>query len=138
MENKIKHLEMIESIVERMAKNSFQLKEWTVSIVVLAGTLGSFESDKRFLLISFLAIILFWYLDSFYLKQERRYRALYDAVTRKQEKDIDFNLDTRKIEISAEDRKNNSLILCAFSPSEMFYPGLAFALVLLVLIIKGV
>ena len=28
MENKIKHLEMIEHIIERMAKNSFQLKTW--------------------------------------------------------------------------------------------------------------
>ena len=109
-----------------------------MSIVVLAGTLGGFESDKRFLLISFLTIILFWYLDSFYLQQERCYRVLYNTVTGKQEKDIDFNLDTKKIEFSADDRKNSSLIKCAFSPSERFYPGLAFTLVLLVLIIKGV
>ena len=27
-EKKIKHLEMIEAIIERMAKNSFQLKGW--------------------------------------------------------------------------------------------------------------
>lgn len=33
MENKIKHLEMIEHIIERMAKNSFQLKTWTMTLV---------------------------------------------------------------------------------------------------------
>lgn len=33
MENKIKHPEMIESIIERMGSNSFQLKGWAVTLV---------------------------------------------------------------------------------------------------------
>ena len=48
-ENKIKHLEMIENIIERMAKNSFQLKTWAVTLVTLVGALGTKEADKRFM-----------------------------------------------------------------------------------------
>lgn len=33
MNNKIKHLEMIENIIERMSKNCFQLKSWTMTLV---------------------------------------------------------------------------------------------------------
>ena len=33
MENKIKYLEMIQSVINRMANNSFCLKGWTVTLV---------------------------------------------------------------------------------------------------------
>ena len=52
MENKIKHLEMIECIIERMAKNSFQLKGWAVTLVSIVGALASNDADKRFITIA--------------------------------------------------------------------------------------
>lgn len=33
MESKIKHLEMIQGIINRMASNSFYLKGWAVTLV---------------------------------------------------------------------------------------------------------
>ena len=77
MENKIEHLKMIEKIIERMAKNSFQLKGWAMTLVTLVGALSANDADKRFIILAFIPIIVFWLLDSFYLQQERRYRALY-------------------------------------------------------------
>ena len=74
-ENKIKHLEMIENIIERMAKNSFQLKAWAMTLVTVVGALGAKEADKRFMLLAFVPIIGFWLLDAFYVQQERRYKA---------------------------------------------------------------
>ena len=32
-ENKIKHLEMVQDVIKRMASNSFILKGWTVNLV---------------------------------------------------------------------------------------------------------
>ena len=46
MENKIKHLEMIEHIIERMAKNSFQLKTWTMTLVAAIFALSSKDANK--------------------------------------------------------------------------------------------
>ena len=47
-EKKMKHLEMIEGVIERMGNNSFQLKGWAVTLVALVGALASQGSDKRF------------------------------------------------------------------------------------------
>ena len=49
MEKKIKHLEMIEAIIERMAKNSLQLKEWTMALVVLIVTISTQSGNKDFI-----------------------------------------------------------------------------------------
>ena len=41
MEKKMKHLEMIEGVIERMGNNSFQLKGWAVTLVALVGALAA-------------------------------------------------------------------------------------------------
>ena len=46
--NKIKHLEMIKNIIERMAKNCFQLKAWTMTLVVLIGGLAAKDTERKF------------------------------------------------------------------------------------------
>ena len=79
-EKKIKHIEMIETIIERMAKNSFQLKGWSMTLIALVGAISAQGSDKRFILLAFIPIIGFWILDSFYLQQERKYKLLYKKM----------------------------------------------------------
>ena len=137
-ENKIKHLEMIERIIERMAKNSFQLKAWAMTLVTVAGALGAKESDKRFMLIAFVPIIGFWLLDAFYVQQERRYTALYRSVCEKKEEDIDFNLNTRIITFTSDEAERICFLNCLKSTSvSLFYGVLSAALILLVAILKG-
>ena len=138
-ENKIKHLELIESIIERMAKNCFQLKAWSMTLVTVVGALSSKESDKRFILLAFIPIIVFWLLDAYYLQQERRYKALYRIVCQKKEADIDFNLNTRGIKYTEYESKRICFFYCLISTSvSLFYGVLTFTLILLVLVIfKG-
>ena len=38
-EKKIKHIEMIENIIERMVKKAFQLKGWAMTLIALVGTI---------------------------------------------------------------------------------------------------
>ena len=57
MENKIKHLEMIEHIIERMAKNSFQLKTWTMTLVAAIFALSSKDANKQALFFVFIPTI---------------------------------------------------------------------------------
>lgn len=81
-EIKIKHLELIQGVINRLANNSFLIKGWTIT-VFLAG-LGFFLNQKQSLalLIIVFVIIIFWFLDAFYLKQERLYRRLYSEVAK--------------------------------------------------------
>ena len=41
----------------------------------------------------FIPPIAFWFLDSFYLQLERKYKILYKRVSDKSEGNIDFNMD---------------------------------------------
>ncbi|WP_373482985.1 hypothetical protein [Acetobacterium sp.] len=49
MENKTKHLEMIQSVISRMAGNSFTLKGWAVTLIAgifaLSETVNNFVSS---------------------------------------------------------------------------------------------
>lgn len=70
-ESKLKHLEMIQGIINRMASNSFALKGWAVTLVAGIFALASKDTDKIYFLIAYVPIVVFWFLDSYYLLQER-------------------------------------------------------------------
>ncbi len=135
--NKIKHLEMVEAIIERMAKNCFQLKGWAMTLVAIVGSLAAKDSDKRFIILAFIPIIVFWLLDAYYLQQERRYKALYREIAEKKEEEIDFNLNTRKVRYLDEEVKRICFCKCVFSLSELlFYGALFLSLLILVIVLK--
>ena len=71
MENRIKHLELIQGIITRMAGNSFMLKGWAVTLVSGIFVLASKDTDKLYFLVAYLPVLIFWGLDSYYLLQER-------------------------------------------------------------------
>jgi hypothetical protein len=91
MDKKISHLQMIQSIIGRMAQNSFTLKGWSVTLVSGLLALSTSVSDKpAFRLIALLPLMIFWILDGYFLDQERQFRKLYDAVRIKKDDHIDF------------------------------------------------
>lgn len=137
LENKIKHLEMIEAIIERMARNSFQLKGWSITLISLVGAISTQGSDKRFILLAIIPILGFWVLDSFYLQQERYYKQLYKNVAEKDESQIDFNLDTRKVVGTKKEIDKLCFWKCLLSITELwFYLLLAITLIVLIIILK--
>jgi len=76
----LKHLEFIQNVITRMNTNSFQIKSWTVTI--LAAILAVYASTKNidFIIASMFSTLVFWFLDSYYLNQERKFRGLYNDV----------------------------------------------------------
>lgn len=76
----ITHLTFIQQIITRMASNSFNLKGWTVAMVAAIFALSSEDSSPWFSGITIFTTIIFWYLDGYYLRQERAYRQMYNAV----------------------------------------------------------
>ena len=136
MEKKMKHLEMIEGIIERMGNNSFQLKGWAVTLVALVGGFASQGSDKRFFLIAFIPLIAFWFLDAFYLQMERKYKILYKNVATKDEAQIDFNMDTKNIVCNGSEASRICYCKCLFSKTEWpFYLIIAGAVGALALVL---
>lgn len=74
------HLQFIQNVITRMNANSFQVKTWTVSIIVALAALAVNSKNYMYILISVVPTILFWTLDSYYLSQERKFRGLYKDV----------------------------------------------------------
>ena len=94
MEKKLKHLEFLQGIINRMANCSFLLKGWSVILVAALLALTAATQEKVALIsISFVPIIVFWILDGYYLWQERLFRAVYNAVRKKAEDEIDFEMN---------------------------------------------
>lgn len=85
-----KEIDLIQGVINRMAHNSFMLKGWLVTIIVavLALTKDTLLTNKvdYLSLILMLPLIVFWYLDAFFLHKERCYRKLYDWVIEKRKK----------------------------------------------------
>lgn len=78
MENKAKHLEFIQSIINRMANNPFFMKGWAITLVAALFALSSKDADKKYAVIAFLPVVTFWILDGYFLSRERAFRRLYD------------------------------------------------------------
>ena len=92
----IKHLEIIQGIVNRLGHDSFLIKGWSMTILV-AGMIfiARNEIQNEYFILTFLiAIIGFWVLDGYFLWQERLFREVYNDV-RKQEK-TDFAMNVVK------------------------------------------
>ena len=79
-ENRVetKHLEFIQAIISRLAGNSFQMKGWNVALATAAvGFAATKDARPTLAVLAVVPALAFWFLDSYYLTLERRYRELY-------------------------------------------------------------
>ena len=94
-EAKLKHLEMIQAVINRMANNSFLLKGWSVTLTAALFALAAKGSNEDLILLALGLVAMFWGLDGYFLRQERLFRKVYDAVRVKTDDSIDFSMNTR-------------------------------------------
>lgn len=118
MEDKRKHLELVQGVINRMASNSFMLKGWAVTLVAGIFALAGKDTDKLYFLVAYVPIIIFWGLDAYYLLQERLYRLLYDKVRQTDENKIDFSLKATAQEFNSG---KNCYGSCLFSRTELWF-----------------
>ncbi len=97
-EEMITHLPLVQGVINRMANNSFLIKGWTVALVAAIFALSADNSNQKFIFIALVPIIVFWCLDSYYLKQEKLYRALYKAIVANCSNVNAFTMETENYE----------------------------------------
>ena len=90
---KIKHLEFIQGVINRLASDSFRMKGWCVVLVAALFVLLAREGRIEFIVVALVPVIAFWGLDGYFLWQERLFRALYDHVRVLGEDEADFSMD---------------------------------------------
>ena len=97
MEQKLKHLEFIQGIVNRLASASFRMKGWSVVLVSALLVLGVQVGSIKLGVVSLVPVLVFWGLDGYFLSQEKLFRKLYDVVRERKEEDIDFSMDVQEL-----------------------------------------
>lgn len=133
MEKKLKHLEIIQVVINRMAGNSFLLKGWCVTLVSAILALAAKDSNTDFILVAYYPVLMFWILDAYFLWQEKLFRKLYDEVRNKNEGNIDFSMETSHLKNSVK-----SWSKVGFSVTLLiFYLTMVGAILLALLIVSG-
>lgn len=86
----LKEIELSQDVIKRMAGNSFLIKGWTITLVVATLLL---KGSKEQVFISFIPIIGFWFLDAYFLRQERIFREIYKWVIQNRMTSDEFIFD---------------------------------------------
>jgi hypothetical protein len=102
---RIKHLEMIQAVISRLAGNSFLIKGWTLTVSAALYGFAVHKPSWRLAAMGIAVSAMFWVLDSFYLRGERMHRCLYDDVRLADNTVPAFSLDTRQYRARISRRK---------------------------------
>ncbi len=71
----IEEIKIIQDIIKRMAENSFKIKTWAITLVVATLLIKSNVNNP---FIALIPLMTFWFLDAYYLQQEKIFRKVYD------------------------------------------------------------
>ena len=79
-ENKRHHIDLVEAQILRMSENSKQMKTWCFALIT--GIIGIYVQtcNQNFLWIGIITILLFAWLDAYYLLLERKFRCVYNDI----------------------------------------------------------
>ena len=89
----IKHLEMIQGVIDRLGHDSFLIKSWSMTLLV-GGIilLARSEVQSGWIVLAFLIPVTgFWVLDGYFLWQERLFREIYNEVRKQETTDFEMN-----------------------------------------------
>ncbi len=77
------YLTILQNIISRMASNSASCKTWCVTLVSAILVLIADKSKPDYALIAVIPILLFFFLDAYYLGLERGFRDSYNEFIKK-------------------------------------------------------
>lgn len=119
-QKKISHLQMIQGIITRMGQNSFQIKGWSVGIMIAIFSLAGKQSDIRCILFTTIPLLVMWFLDTYYLVLERKFRLLYDDV-RMNNIDNNFDMDFNSVKLDVGKYYKISFFKALISTTEISF-----------------
>jgi len=96
-ESRIEHLKLIQAAATRLGNICLLCKVGTVVLATWILTVAARLAAPDYLLMAFVPAVAFWGLDGHYLRQQRLFRKLYDAVARQtpsEWEDAPFSMDT--------------------------------------------
>lgn len=111
--NLIKHMEMIQAVVARLANEAALIRGWALTVSSAFFAFAAQSYSWRVAAVGLLPVIAFWGLNAYYLRAERQYRCLYNRV-RKGELIEPFLMDASNEEVASWWKTCRSLTLWPF------------------------
>ncbi|WP_131159348.1 hypothetical protein [Helicobacter pylori] len=123
----VEELKILQGVINRMAQNSLECKKWTLALAVGVLSLKiEAISNSYGLCVLGVLLLCFWFLDAYYLTQERSFRKQYQWLIENR-----LKTDERLFEVlPAHQTCRCMLYLCAMFSFSLFpYWALALCLV---------
>ena len=76
------HLQIYQNIISRMAANSSASKTWCITLVSAILVVVADKDKPDLALLALLPIVLFMFLDGYYLLMENRFRGTYNSFVK--------------------------------------------------------
>jgi hypothetical protein len=74
------HITLLQGIINRLANNSVSCKTWCLTLVGALLSLAGATRAPAIVAFALVPVVVFGFLDTMYLAQERAYRTLYTTV----------------------------------------------------------
>ena len=131
-----KEIDLIQNCINRMSKNAFVIKGWTISLLAVVLALTADRLNPLFLFCSvFIPILCFWYLDAFFLRTEKMYRKMYERVLKDRKSDnyeFQYDLNPKRFE-----KEVDTLCKVMFSKTLRVFYGIPLIVVLVVILFEA-
>lgn len=95
-DDKRKHLELIQGVINRMASNSFLFKGWSITIIAGLSAFATQGSNTSLMVVPIVSTLLFWSVDAYYLMLERAFINLYNKTATTRPEAINYSLTPEK------------------------------------------
>ena len=92
-EDRRKHLDFIQATITRMSSASTTTKSWMMPVVTATYGYALTQHHASVAVLGVGSVVLFAYLDANYLRAEKRFRRLYEAVAEKREGVATYSLN---------------------------------------------
>lgn len=116
----VKHLEFIQTVIARQSGNSFLLKGWSLTVAAALYAFTAAHLNWRLAVLGLFVMAAFWWLDAYFLRQERLFRCLYDDVRTGHTGIAPFAMSTA----SYFGRERNSYRACIWSVTLVVFYGI--------------
>ena len=95
-DKRIKYLEMLQSIISRMAANQLEIRKWSIALGTgLIGYVAAKDQHPAAALLGVFPALAFWILDGYYLALERKFRSLFNEARKVDDDMPNFCFDVK-------------------------------------------
>lgn len=91
-DQRLKHLDFIHGVINRLASNGFVLKGWAITLAAALFGVALSSQKPSVAAVALVPVAAFWCIDAYFLRSERLFRAFYDQVSAMDERIEPFEM----------------------------------------------